>query len=934
MKLTKPTRTSGPASNTPPNRRPQHISGKNSSQNWTILRAHRELATNLIDQAKVTLKKMFPFDTPRLEPPQITRNDNGETKVVFFAETIKLAEILHQKKRAKWVRSYELNKTRYESVDVIDPCTTWVLTYINYGACILPKHFLRGESGQEKDNDLSLTGKFGDGLTSAADYLVRRGINFLVTTGGYTDSGGYTTRCILDKDGSSYFQHESNKQNEHRVTITLTFMPQDWRTRNDFCLMYTENVREPLDPAEFDPMSFCLPVNVDAVFVKTHGPGNDPSVVLLDENMRGMMYNRGFWVAEMGSDEYLFGYDFADPKRMMIQGRDRGAMNAKVTRPEIDRLLSGGIKCNPRIRRRVVLELTRNGRLKNYDDVRPVKWCRETIKILQLESRTMFPGTVPVHSPTPIIMMVVGLRDLKRRSCSYYLDEGPALVDAFVDELRSLPQEVIGRDDSSRGWAPVVRDELLHITGAKEIAAVDFPGKLGGRHAVWVEKDVVLISRGSLSVRLGQEDAKTAKFLLDIISCSMEREFSFERLSDRVFDVYHLIMSAFLPEEATTPAVVASPALGDRRAQGSAERRADASQQEQEARGDSSSIVVPKPTAVPGEEANQEPTENGKSEAATTAEESSEESDGVGGGGMDEDEEGEEDASGGTVTTPAQNSQPDGGKRTTSEEDAVEEGAAKRQRLEASETQEGGGGEDPATSARAEAVAMVSAAVSVKIEPRSSDGRTSPATQQITEGAGQDSVVAMGELIQSVPDQMVEGHGVSQEGPEDGVEGALAASTKARSGEELEGFLAEGGGVLVPALGHVLQHPLDDGGGTVDLYRIVGRKLNREKACERFSAVIANERVRRLLGFAVKKQGVDISFFCSDESGALRGFVGQAGRVFVNLSSAESVDEWAKSDLPATLAHEIAHARSSTPGDVHSHAWSVQFRDWVRAEEF
>ncbi|CAM9782479.1 unnamed protein product [Scytosiphon promiscuus] len=939
LKLTKPVKMFGPPSTAPPNRRPQHISGKNSSQNWTILRAHRELATNLIDQAKVTLKKVFPYDTPRLEPPQITRNDDGETKVVFFAKTVKLAEILYQRKRTKWVRSYELNKTRYEPGDVIDSCFTWVLTYINYGACILPKHFLRGESGQEKDNDLSLTGKFGDGLPSAADYVVRRGINFLVTAGGYTESGGYTTRCILDKDGSSYFQHESNKQSEHRVVITLTFMPDVFRTYGAYLRMYTENVREPFDPETFDPMSFCLPVNADAVFVETHGPGSDPSAILMDEDMKGMMHNRGFWVAEMGCDEYLFGYDFADPKRNMIEGRDRGAMNAKVTRPEIDRLLSGGIKIDPRVRRQVVLDLTQGHGWKSHNDVRPQKWSKEIIKLLQLESRTMFPGTVLIHSPTPIEMMVAGLRDLKRTSCSRYIDEGSDLVDAFVKELRSLQQEVIRPDAAAQGWAPSVRDELLRVTGATEMATVDFPGKLQGRHVVWVEEDVVLISRRSLAVNLGQEDAKTAKFLLDIISCSMEREFSFERLSNRVFEVYHLIMSAVRPVEEAASTGLEDAALGKGGTQGCPERGAD-SQHEQEARGVASITAGPKPTpaAVTGERTNQRSLEIGRPQAmaAATQEESSEESDEVGGGGVMDGEEsaGEE---GGPATTPSDDSQPgDSVKRThhtVSEKGPAGEGPAKRRKHYVSDTGKGGPAEHPATSGQAEKASMVSPTLSVKVEPRSAEGGTSSAPQPSEDGARQVSVVAAAEPVQSIPNQMIGGPGIGQE-PEDGRDRAPAASAKMRSGEELEAFLAEDGGMLVPALGQILHHVLDDAGGSIDLYRLVGRERNKGKACERFSKVMANERVRRLLEFAVAKPGVDISLFCWDDPGALRGFVGKTGRVFLNIFSPKSIDEWAETDLPTTLAHEVAHARSSTPDNVHSHAWSVEYREWVRSEEF
>lgn len=395
-------------------------------------------------------------------------------------------------------------------------------------------------------------------------------------------------------------------------------------------------------------------------------------------------------------------------------------------------------------------------------------------------------------------------------------------------------------------------------------------------------------------------------------------------------------MSAVHPEEGTASTVLGALALGDRRAQSSVKSRDDASQHEQEAIGAPSNAAEPKPTAaaIAGEETNQEQAQNGQA-AAAAAEESGEESDGVGGEGM-EDAEGSQTEEVVAATTPSEDSQPGGEKRTrhtVSEEGAVGEGAAKRSKHEVAQTGNGGVGEHAATSEQVEAVSMISTAVSVKVEPRSSQGVKSSTPPQLNNGAGQLPVVAPLESVLSLLDQVVEGDGISQE-PEEGAEAGSASLAKTRSGEELEAFLPGDGGTLVPALGHVLQHVLDDSGRSVDLYRIVGRKGNREKACERFSAVVANERVRRLLAFATRKPGVDISFYWWDEPNALRGVVGHSGRLFVNLFSSKSIDEWAKTDLPTTVAHEIAHVRSSTPCNIHSHAWSVEFRKWVRSEDF
>lgn len=909
------------------NKTPQHISGRNSSQHWTMSKALLELFTNLLDQARISAKEEIPFNTPPVEH-HVTRKKN-RTTVTFAAGDVKVAEMTYRKKEAKWIRSFERSSTKYEASQVFGPWSTWELTLKNFSAYIKPESFLRGVSGAEKHGNPDVIGKYGDGLKSAIDYLVRHGVNVLVVT------AGFTTRGILGMNGHSYVQQDYNKQTERNVVIKLTFMPdvpQLLELRRSY---YTENERESFCPDTFDPMSICLPIGADSVYVHMDGLESPPSAILLGEEFRGKYYNRGMPVCGT-DDNFLFGYNLADPKSTLIDGRDRSAMNPKLTRKEVDDLLCGGIEISPRLRRKLVVELTRGKEWTRHGDIRPGKWGERTLKLIQQESRIMFGNTILVNTPTGLCTMVAAFRNLKPEPCHRALDEGTTLVKSFVEDLRSLPREEIDDENgAASGWASTVKGKLLRLTGATSFASVEFPGTLGEKHVVWVEKDVVLVSRRSLKVDLKQEGVETAKFLHDVIPSSMYRELSFQPSSDPAFEVYHLIMTAEHRPDKSSSAVV-NGALnapnGLLPGDGGA-HVLPAGDGENAGAEVSPSRALPAPApvaAVADEEANPQ----------ATAEEGGDESDGE---GMDEGEQGREES---------ESRDPEvrplcGGKRVR---DAVEgEATTKRNKQEASESEEGGGsGVTSPALAQNTPVAEKGAgmpAVSVKVEEsRTSEGERAFASVKTEEprSAEGEAAAVVAPIQPDLPDQAVsESPGIIPEAEVEGVEPSPAhdmaeaapISAPERNGEELGAFLS--GGDLAPALVHVERHAMGGEGGSVDLYRIAGRKDNEGELSARFSAVVASERARRVLESAVKKPGVDISLFSWDEPDALAAFVGQdAGRIFVNLHhGSKPVGEWGADDLPTQIASAMAHVRSATPVDVHSHAWSVEFRKWVKSED-
>lgn len=269
---------------------------------------------------------------------------------MFFTGETKLAEVVCERKKTKWVGSYRRkerpevessrrkawsevessrrkapsNKFEADPATIVNYYATSVFTFISYASHLEPKHFLKGVSGAEKEENLDCIGKFGDGMTSALAVLAREGVNVTVLT------KGFTTKAMIDpSDGAAYLQHERNHQERHRVTFVLTFKPKE--LSNSFS---APSPSEVFNPEAFDPMSICLDPDEDKAFVVATGQDFDPSVdhdlVLLDKDMRGEMYNRLFHVSSHPRTRTFSGTTLPTPTALS----SRAAAETRWTRTE------------------------------------------------------------------------------------------------------------------------------------------------------------------------------------------------------------------------------------------------------------------------------------------------------------------------------------------------------------------------------------------------------------------------------------------------------------------------------------------------------------------------------------------------------------------------------------------------------------------------
>ena len=229
-------------------------------------------------------------------------------------------------------------------------------------------------------------------------------------------------------------------------------------------------------------------------------------------------------------------------------------MDQNRTRRTVAKLVYQAALPSGRVRRRI-MEFFIERPFTRCEDVDLRFFDKKVITALQEESRTMDSERVLMYNPSEIARMAAKFRGLKPTRCHSLLCESDSLVTGFVEAIRGVPQQEIAADSAAgaagfaAGWAPKVQDRLLIVTGAEKVVAVEFPLGQLPKHAVWVEKDMVLVSGGSLAVDLGNEDIKTLKGLYDIISCSTNQSLGKEKLEgsasldERDFESYHLVVT-------------------------------------------------------------------------------------------------------------------------------------------------------------------------------------------------------------------------------------------------------------------------------------------------------------------------------------------------------------------------------------------------------
>lgn len=314
--------------------------------------------------------------------------------------------------------------------------------------------------------------------------FVRGGANVLVQSKGY--------KTYFVKSGSSvYHQHELKRdikgRAERKVVTRVVFHLREERFKRPGVYAGRE-----FDLLTRDPASTLLRLDVDHVWLENAqaSSATDRGMVILDKEKAGEVYCRGVFMCEI--DNMLFGYNFSYPDGKLLQIPDGNGIDESRTLKACTAMVGLLARQSPRLRRYLVkaYEYTGNDGPRHVD--------------LRQMNQTMNPGTVMIFGEPRVVLKVALLRGVRVVSCPRFLCEGANLVKEFVKELHSFPREEIGQDGGAAGWASVVRKEILQVTVARTMAAVDFPGKLVSKPVLWVDKEVVLVSRAGLAVEFKQ----------------------------------------------------------------------------------------------------------------------------------------------------------------------------------------------------------------------------------------------------------------------------------------------------------------------------------------------------------------------------------------------------------------------------------------------
>mmetsp|Transcript_19001 Transcript_19001/g.31796 ORF Transcript_19001/g.31796 Transcript_19001/m.31796 type:complete len:1019 (+) Transcript_19001:110-3166(+) len=305
---------------------PLFIANASYLPDWNLQCAMRELLTNLIDQCRFVADQ---YISGRLVPEQVDlKFVEHSDKFEVYGGDILLGEVTWKKKKYMYVSEDELfgvikataKDGHKEKVD------TYAVELINYYSRLPYKSFRMGQS--TKRDSRGMIGTHGEGLSAACIVLKRHDCNITATTNSYTAK-------IRKIHGEIYYQLQkrsppSNGKNEHpdEVKFRIVFEP-------------------PGDKFEVDSVmkSIRLSNTVPRVTTKLGDLLTAPADA-------GKQYNRSIFVAQ--TTDCLFGYNFADPEKKLLKGRDRNHHVQDLVLEECGRILSEAIIADASVRDRVI----------------------------------------------------------------------------------------------------------------------------------------------------------------------------------------------------------------------------------------------------------------------------------------------------------------------------------------------------------------------------------------------------------------------------------------------------------------------------------------------------------------------------------------------------------------------------------------------------
>jgi hypothetical protein len=271
---------------------PHYIAASHYLPNWSMREALRELLTNTIDQARSVAEEFGILGEINI------RED--EKRLAIHIEHELLAEVTWKFGKNKYVHSYcnaGKIKARAADDDVELGAYTMCIELTNYSSRLPWRSFQIGQT--TKRGSKAMIGTHGEGLSAACVVLNRNGCNVTATCNHFSAK-------IVDLDNYIYFQLARRDSDEDTVKFKIVLPP-------------------PGDLVCIDELMSTIRLPSAAVCVKA-----EPGQLLTAPEYRGKQYNRSsIYVSE--DAKCLFGYNFFDPDKNLLQSRDRNSHAGRVS---------------------------------------------------------------------------------------------------------------------------------------------------------------------------------------------------------------------------------------------------------------------------------------------------------------------------------------------------------------------------------------------------------------------------------------------------------------------------------------------------------------------------------------------------------------------------------------------------------------------------
>jgi hypothetical protein len=291
--------------------------------NWTCQEALRELLSNAIDQSRAVADKFGIF---------------GDLKIREDPDRLALHIGSHLLAEVKWkFGKHGYRHSYYDSTlpgatkrkckwDKIKNAETMCVDVINYTSHLTWESFQLGKT--TKRGSKNMIGTHGEGLSGAAIVLNRLRCDFVV----HCDN--YSGRVVNLAD---------------RVYILPT--NPEKRRKDDVVYKNAVHFRIVLPPPGnlFDVSKLIATIRLSETVPRVVAQRGQ---LLTSLELKGKQYNRGIYVAE--SSKYLFGYNFLDPDKNLLQSRDRNLHALEAAQRECGSILSEAILQSEEVCQRVL----------------------------------------------------------------------------------------------------------------------------------------------------------------------------------------------------------------------------------------------------------------------------------------------------------------------------------------------------------------------------------------------------------------------------------------------------------------------------------------------------------------------------------------------------------------------------------------------------